>query len=427
MGLPPPPTITFPAGTGKSKKPVRPKGAATGQYVAARLLAGSGRAWRGYYSQIEQQAKAQLGSSSWAPWLLAQLIYENPNGPGQNAGQAIHEVGQDILQSKGQVPDGVSAIMGGATGGYQPPLPPALPQPGSPGKGQRAAKTALWNGWATIKGGKLVSDTTSTTAPKNVVTYNGLPLTVGQFNTYWKQIDNIYIAYTGKAGSAQQIAHVLDTGVNLTYTLPKQLMQSKAFRTSPFWKQNYASYQEAWARTYGPDVKPDVNAIQKAMANRQSPTDFSYTLKYRADYVNSVTYKSNSATMQTQYDAIYGTGASKGAQDLIHRAVLAGWDPNQFASYLRAPAGVHVIDGVPVEAAVVPGRPGAHHWWRPVVATTGRSGTAERDTARSAAAVRPAHPESERAGGITVDRRSDGGGAGREPAARYTGSGGIGG
>jgi hypothetical protein len=100
------------------------------------------------------------------------------------------------------------------------------------------------------------------------------------------------------------------------------------------WKSSIDGYREAWNRIYGNQEKPDLGAIQRAMANRISPTDFMYSLKNRADYTRSETYLSNSATLQKSYEAIYGKADTNG-MELIHQAVLAGWDPTQFETYLR--------------------------------------------------------------------------------------------
>lgn len=329
-----PPSITIPPSSGKGKKPKRPPGPAASSYVAGRLLSGSGSAWRPYYSLIEREARLKLGSSQWAVFVLAQLIAENPGGPPQGRQGVIDEVTADITQTGG-VSDGANRILQGATGGGLLPVPPSLP---IPGKTQRAAKTALYNGWATIgKNGKL-TPSTDPTPPKNTVTFNGLPITVAQFNSYWKQLNSVYIAYTGKGASAQQVGKILTSGVDLKYTLPKQLMMLPGFRNSPVWKSSIDGYREAWSRVYGNQEKPDLGAIQRAMANRVSPTDFMYTLKYRADYTRSEQYLSNSSVMLKQYEAIYGK-ADRNGLDLVHQATLAGWDPEQFATYLRKQPG----------------------------------------------------------------------------------------
>jgi|SRR5579859_717819 len=340
MGRPAPPSVNFPSSSGKSKKPKRPPGPASGTYVAGRLLAGSGRAWRQYYSLIEQRAQQVLGNKGWAPWLLAQLMSENPNGPRGNVRSLTDESAQDIIQSGGNVPSGATSILQGATGGSPLPLPPALPGPGAAGRAQRAAKEAIYNQWATIdKNGKLVGSTAAL-PPSNTIHQNLIPLTMSQFNNRWQQLNSMYIAYTGRAATAKQVATVLNSGIDLKYTLPKQLMLQPGFRKSPVWQATVGAYQEAWFRTYGRNERPDWQAIQKAMANRQSPTDFLYSLKYRTDYVRSETYLSNSAQLAKEYDAIYGRSqGDPNAQNLIHQAVLAGWDPDQFAAYLRSQPG----------------------------------------------------------------------------------------
>lgn len=333
--MPPPlPPITIPsASAGKSKKPKRPPGPVSASYAAGQLLK-TNPGWRPVYSLIEREAKQRLGSNQWAAFVLAQLIAENPNGPpARNLQATVDEVTEDITQTGG-VSAGANYLLRGATGGGLAPLPPALPGNKAPSQ----AKSAIYNGWATIgKNGKL-TPSDSPTPPKNVVTFNGLPITVAQFNSYQKQLNSIYIAYTGKSATAVQVAKILTSGIDLKYTLPKQLMLQPGFRNSPVWKQSINGYQEAWFRVYGGNEKADLKAIQTAMANRVSPTDFMYGLRNRADYTRSVVYQENSATLQKEYEAIYGKADSNGLR-LIHEATLAGWNPDEFAAYLRKQPG----------------------------------------------------------------------------------------
>jgi hypothetical protein len=149
-------------------------------------------------------------------------------------------------------------------------------------------------------------------------------------------LDPIYLAYTGRRASNQQVKNWLRNPIS-TYQLTVSLSDPKKnphFYTSPIWQTNYPSYEEIWKSIYGPDSKPDRNAIRYAIVHNLGAS-FAQRLRDRPDYDTSQEYQGLAAQYGSQYSSIYGIPDGN-ATAKIDMAVRQGWNGDQWKQYLRA-------------------------------------------------------------------------------------------
>jgi hypothetical protein len=170
--------------------------------------------------------------------------------------------------------------------------------------------------------------------PKNSLNWFGLPMTRSQFLQYWNQLDNTYLAYSGKRATPSQVAQTIHNGWSTTQ-VQMQLADRPGFATSPVWKQNAPSYTAAWQAIYGPGSKPDPKALRYAIVHNLDATAFQSTLRNRADYEKSQEFKQKAAALSGTYTQIYGVPDENG-NHVVNQAAKNGYDTNQFANYLRA-------------------------------------------------------------------------------------------
>ena len=180
------------------------------------------------------------------------------------------------------------------------------------------------------KHGKLVT----AKDPRNAVKVFGQPLTRSQFLREQSQVNDLYLSFTGKKATAQQVAHILTSGMS-SYQIKVQLSKTKGFIGSPVWRQNAPGYQSVWDQMYGPEGRPDDKEIRYAIVNNLGGEGFAQRLRQRPDYVKSNEFKQNEATLSTVYTRIYGVPGADG-ENVVKTATINGWNQDQFASYLRA-------------------------------------------------------------------------------------------
>lgn len=151
-----------------------------------------------------------------------------------------------------------------------------------------------------------------------------------------QMLDPIYLAYTGRPASNAQIRQYLRNPIS-TYQLTNALSDPKRnprFYNSPIWKTNYPSYEEIWKNIYGPDSKPDRNAVRYAIVHNLGAS-FAQRLRDRPDYNTSQEYKGLEAQYGSQYSSIYGA-PDPNAKAKIDMAIRKGWNGDQWKQFLRA-------------------------------------------------------------------------------------------
>jgi hypothetical protein len=170
--------------------------------------------------------------------------------------------------------------------------------------------------------------------PANAIKVFGQPITRSQYLSEQRQINDLYLTFTGKKGTPRQVAHVLTSGMS-TYQLKVQLSKTKGFVGSPVWRQNAPKAESVWAGIYGPESKPNQEVLRYAIVNNLYGDDLATVLRKRPDYVTSNEFKGNEATLSTVYTRIFGVPGTSG-ESVVKTAAINGWNPDQFASYLRA-------------------------------------------------------------------------------------------
>lgn len=151
-----------------------------------------------------------------------------------------------------------------------------------------------------------------------------------------QHLDPIYLAYTGRPPTAQQIKNYLNNPVS-DYALTNSLSNPKnnpRFYNSPIWQTNAPSYEETWKNIYGPDSTPDKNALRYAIVHNLGAS-FAQRLRDRPDYNTSQEYKGLYAQYGSQYSSIYGA-PDLTAHAKIDMAVRKGWNGDQWKQFLRA-------------------------------------------------------------------------------------------
>lgn len=171
------------------------------------------------------------------------------------------------------------------------------------------------------------------TDPRNALKVYGQPITMSQFMQEQSSVNDLYLSYTGHRTTAKNVARILTHGYS-RYQLTVALTKRPDFVGSPVWKQQAPGYQAVWSQIYGPESKPDQNAIRYAIANNLGGDGFAQRLRSRPDYTNSNEFKQNEAGLSAVYTKIYGM-PDVGGQDVVKKATLDGWNGDQFANYLR--------------------------------------------------------------------------------------------
>jgi hypothetical protein len=190
------------------------------------------------------------------------------------------------------------------------------------------AKQDLTDPYVTIRNGKLAK-----ADAKHAIKVFGQSLRRSQFLATWQNLNDLYLTYTGRPVTNRAVVDILVSGKS-RYKIIDILARGPNFVGSPVWKQNAPGYQSVWSDIYGPNVKPDNEAIRYAIVNNLGGEGFAQVLRDRPDYVSSNKFKSDTATMSGVYSKIFGIPDQNGV-NIIKQATIGGWSQDQFADWLR--------------------------------------------------------------------------------------------
>lgn len=181
--------------------------------------------------------------------------------------------------------------------------------------------------------GKLMG-VTSAAAPKNVVSYDGAPLTQTAFLSLKRQLETYFVTYTGKRPDNATVLKYIQKGWG-PYTLTTALSKNPAFFKSPIWKSEAPAYKAAAADLLPPGQSPPQNLMRAAILNKWDTSTFQAVIKKLPTYVESNNFKQTTATLLNVHQSIMGI-PDAGANETINQAALAGWQPDQYAAWLRS-------------------------------------------------------------------------------------------
>lgn len=174
--------------------------------------------------------------------------------------------------------------------------------------------------------------------PKGVVMWDGLALTRSDFLREKRGLEDLYMMYTGGRPSDKQIMEFINGGWS-DYYLRNKLSHDPRFKNSPIMKSGEGGgglYYQTAAQDFLPrGGKIDPEMLRNAIVNKWDASVLQSELRKKPAYLQSNQFSSDNATLQTVYSTIYGR-ADKGAMATIANANLAGWKPDQFASWLRS-------------------------------------------------------------------------------------------
>lgn len=191
------------------------------------------------------------------------------------------------------------------------------------------AKQNLTDPFVTIRNGKLVK-----TTQQGALKVFGQPVRRSQVLNTWQNLNDIYLAYTGRSVTLRAVKDILSSGKS-KYQIIAVLAKGPHFVGSPVWKQNAPSYEAVWKGIYGQDSTPDQNAIKYAIVNNLGGDGFASTLRARPDYETSQEFKGNEASLSAVYTKVYGLPDANGL-NTVKQATRQGQSPDEFASWLRA-------------------------------------------------------------------------------------------
>jgi hypothetical protein len=192
------------------------------------------------------------------------------------------------------------------------------------------AKQDLTDPYVTIKNGKLV-----TTDAKHALHIFGKPLRRSELLQTWQNLNDIYLAYTGKPVTGRAVKDILASGKSRAKIIDI-LARGPNFVNSPIWRQNAPGYEAVWKSIYGQNSTPDPAAIRYGIVNSLDPGGFAQTLRDRPDYETSNEFRSNLASLSGVYTAIYGLPSDERSKNVLRNVTRQGWTSDQFAQYLRA-------------------------------------------------------------------------------------------
>lgn len=172
-----------------------------------------------------------------------------------------------------------------------------------------------------------------TSDPNKAVRFDGIPIRRSEFLQLKRQLEDTYVTFTGERPSNRQVMTFIAKGWSV-YSLTVALSKTKAFKNSPIWASRAPGYTEASENLLAPGEKLDDELVRNAIVNNWDAGTFQYTLRQRPGYVKSNEFKGRTATMTNIFSTIYGV-PDEGAFQTIQQATLAGWSPDQFASWLR--------------------------------------------------------------------------------------------
>lgn len=212
----------------------------------------------------------------------------------------------------------------------------AAPPPGTEVAAQdaAAAQRAREDPWVYIdkKTGK-VKFSAHPEPPKNALKVDGLPITRSSFLSARRQLEDLYISYTGKRPTNEQVAKALGAGWS-EYTISVGLSKTKDFLKSPIYKSRAPGYQAAADSLLGEGERLDQELVRQAIINNWGGDVFQAKLRERPGYVSSTEFRGKTQTFRSVHESIYGT-VDKYGEDTLKEAALGGWSLDQYAAWLR--------------------------------------------------------------------------------------------
>jgi hypothetical protein len=209
------------------------------------------------------------------------------------------------------------------------------PPPGTQGavEDAAAAKAAREDPWVYVDKKGRVRFWAHPEPPKNALKVDGLPITRSSFLRARRELEELYISYTGKRPTNEQIAKALANGWSL-YTITVGLSKTKDFYSSPIWKQKAPGYRAAAEGLLGEGEKLDNELVRQAIVNNWEGDSWQSILRKRQGYVTSQEARGKYATFRTVHESIYGK-LSEEDERRVQEAALSGWTLDQYAAWLR--------------------------------------------------------------------------------------------
>lgn len=174
---------------------------------------------------------------------------------------------------------------------------------------------------------------TSFNAKKSIM-YDGQALRLSDVQGVRNSIESLYVSYTGGRPSNRQVFQYIQKGWS-PYTLTVALSKGKNFTKSPIWKSQAPAYRDAAKELLAPGETMPTNLVRSAIINNWSQQTFQSVLRAQPNYIKSNEFKGNTATMLNVHQSIMGV-PNKGSLNSIKQATLAGWQPDQYAAWLRS-------------------------------------------------------------------------------------------
>lgn len=159
-------------------------------------------------------------------------------------------------------------------------------------------------------------------------------------------VDPLYLAYTGKRATTQQLADYVRNPVS-TYQMQQALSNPKInpnIYNSPVWKTYEGKYTAWYQQVFGPNaVVPKSVILDGIVHNKEDQAGFEADLRAgkvpgQAAYNTSEQYLGGIADMTKVYSNIMGAPDAAGTA-LIQKAVMNGWNQSQMENYLRQQPG----------------------------------------------------------------------------------------
>lgn len=181
---------------------------------------------------------------------------------------------------------------------------------------------------------KKKADGTQGDQISGVLMVDGRPIRRSEFLQIKRMWEDVFVSYTTGRPKNGQILNIIKNGWG-EYTVLSLLTGGKNFTKSPIYKSKFPGYAAAAKNLLGPGEKLDPKLVSKAILNGWDISVLQAELRKGKKYTESIEFKGTAATMSMVYSSIYGTPGS-GGMGIVKEAALAGWSPDQFASWLRS-------------------------------------------------------------------------------------------
>jgi hypothetical protein len=196
-------------------------------------------------------------------------------------------------------------------------------------------RKAYTDPWVTVKNGKITFSQTID-APKGSLGRRS------DFMKEWANANELWEAYLGRKAKAGEVALIMKKGWS-NYTIADRLSKRPAFRNSVIWKAAAPALEGIGLELLGDAWKliplgERQEMMRKAIIQDWSSSTFAERLRKRPEYLKGVEFRTNTASLQSVYESIYGL-ANATAMTTVQEAALARWSPDQFAAWLRSRPG----------------------------------------------------------------------------------------